>query len=375
VFGWAGDALWRIRSSDPRGNASHLFIRQWKPVDARRRFSFAEQVIEHLCGGIFSHFLCQKHTTLDPPHRLTVHSLSSTRPSLRCENSLESWPPPLPFFSVFFSLLFPLSLRRLSLERDLRGPPSFSSPGFPNSRILSRSHSRSALAFSRRSISRSRSAHWSRSGRRGGRAAVRPRLAPSPCSSAGGLSAVPLWKSSCRAEIRSSYRWRGIVGKREKLTDNKKVLPHPSGRSLRWGLWGCSEAISLHEEMPVWPRPPQSCSTKYREEGGGGGLDTEEPSTGQKQAGWDPSEEELTVTKQWDLILSIQKPSSTRVPVLLSSSFSCPRVNGLTCTAEEVLRLCSTINEQIHTHIELLSSIGMNNNKNCTLSSRLQTHF
>lgn len=38
----------------------------------------------------------------------------------------------------------------------------------------------------------------------------------------------------------------------------------------------------------------------------------------------------LTVTKQWDLILSIQKPSSTRLPVLLSSSLSWPRVNGRT---------------------------------------------
>ncbi|TNN53601.1 hypothetical protein EYF80_036175 [Liparis tanakae] len=77
--------------------------------------------------------------------------------------------------------------------------------------------------------------------------------------------------------------------------------------------------------MPVWPRPPQSYSTKYREEGGGAPLDTEEPSTGQKQAGWDPPEEG-----------GRSKPSSTRVPVLLSSSFSCPRVNGLTCTAEGV---------------------------------------
>lgn len=120
----------------------------------------------------------------------------------------------LPFFSVFFSLLFPRSLRRLSLERDLRGPPSFSSPGFPNSLTLSRSHSRSARALSRRSISRSRSAHWSRSGSREGRPDVRPRPEPGPCSSAPGLSAVPkpLWKSSYKKDKRSCYRWLWMDG-------------------------------------------------------------------------------------------------------------------------------------------------------------------
>lgn len=53
--------------------------------------------------------------------------------------------------------------------------------------------------------------------------------------------------------------------KRQKQTENFKVLPHPAGRSLRQGLLGCSEAISLHEELPVWRRPPLSLSTKQRE--------------------------------------------------------------------------------------------------------------
>lgn len=139
----------------------------------------------------------------------------------------------LPFFSVFFSLLFPLSLRRLSLERDLRGPPSFSSPGFPNSLTLSRSHSRSALAFSRRSISRSRSAHWSRSCRREGRPDARPRPEPGPCSSAPGLSAAPkpLWKSSYKTEI-LRLQMAKLCRCKRKQTDNNRVLPHPAGRSL-----------------------------------------------------------------------------------------------------------------------------------------------
>ena len=37
-----------------------------------------------------------------------------------------------------------------------------------------------------------------------------------------------------------------------------------------------------------------------------------------------------TVTIQWDLMLSIQKPSSTRFPVLLNNSFNWFRVKGRT---------------------------------------------
>ena len=45
------------------------------------------------------------------------------------------------------------------------------------------------------------------------------------------------------------------------------------------------------------------------------------------------------MTKQWDLILSIQKPSSSTLPVLFSSSFSWPRVKGLTWTQHSHTRV------------------------------------
>lgn len=67
---------------------------------------------------------------------------------------------PSPFLSLFLSLLFALSLLLFSLSLDRDRRPS--SPGLANSRTLSRSHSRSPRAFSRRSISRWRSAHRSR---------------------------------------------------------------------------------------------------------------------------------------------------------------------------------------------------------------------
>lgn len=112
-------------------------------------------------------------------HYELIHLFSQ---SILCDVQL------LPFFSIFFSLLFALSFRRLSLDCDLREPPSFSPSVFPNSLTLSRSHSRSARARSLRSISRSRSAHWSRSGRRGGGPDVRPRTGAGPVSSPAGLS-------------------------------------------------------------------------------------------------------------------------------------------------------------------------------------------
>lgn len=175
------------------------------------------------------------HDSCEKPDRQTsiVAEVDEFAGMLYVNTVYISCPHLLPFFSVFFSLLFPLSLRRLSLERDLRGPPSFSSPGFPNSLTLSRSHSRSARALSRRSISRSRSAHWSRSGRREGRPVARPRPKPGPCSSAPGLSAAPkpLWKSSYKT--RHMLRlWMAQHYGCKTWTDKKMVLPPPAGRSL-----------------------------------------------------------------------------------------------------------------------------------------------
>lgn len=64
-----------------------------------------------------------------------------------------------PFFSTFFSLLLPLSLRLRSRDRDLL-VLSFRS-SLPKSFTLSRSHSRSERVLSLLSIALSLSAHWS----------------------------------------------------------------------------------------------------------------------------------------------------------------------------------------------------------------------